>query len=97
MHEISVARLKLSSAFKYGYAAMLALFLPIMLIFGIIGLIGGTVVYQNGQPVYGVAALVTAIVLAFVLPAVIALWLLIGTAILRFLKDRAPVLTAKED
>lgn len=95
MNHISIADLKLSSVFRFGYLALAAIFVPLMLLCGIIGLFGGTAVYQNGQPVYGVTALVTASVLGAVIPAVLAVPLTLGTVILRLAKGRAPLLKTR--
>ncbi|MBB4631227.1 hypothetical protein [Sphingosinicella soli] len=92
MQEIKVSRLSAGSVFKFGYVAYAMLFLPIMVLLGLYGMSGGTAVYQNGQPVYGIAALITAIFIGLIIPAILAVWLLLGTLILRLAKDRAPSL-----
>ncbi|UZK67223.1 hypothetical protein [Sphingomonas sp. M1-B02] len=92
MREIGTDRLSAGSVFKFGYLANLALMMPVMLFFGILGMTGGTAVYQNGQPVYGITALVTAVAMGIAFPAILATWLMLGTLILRFFKARAPSL-----
>lgn len=95
MDTVSVARFKLSSVFVYGYIANLVALAPFAVFFGLSGLMGREGVYRYGEPVYGTAALVTALVILVSIPLAPALGLTVGTAVLRLLRTRAPQLSLR--
>lgn len=92
MEDIKVSRLSAGSVFRYGFSANAALIMPIMIVVGVLGMSGGTTVSLNGHQVYGVQALITPIVMGLVVSALLAVWLMLGTLLLRLLKGRAPSL-----
>ncbi|KQX22682.1 MULTISPECIES: hypothetical protein [unclassified Sphingomonas] len=94
---IRVSTIGLWSVFRFGYLASLCIFLPISTVFGISALFGGKGVYSNGQPIYGIGALLLAILLGFVFPLFGAAILWLGTAVLRLAEDRAPLLQIKSE
>jgi len=94
---MSARSLRLSSVFKFGFAASLCVFMPFSSFFGLRGLFGAPGVYGNGRPVFGFAALVIAILLGCLMPLLNAAILTLGTLILRVFRDVAPDLEARDD
>lgn len=92
MERIEVSSLSAGSVFRFGFLANAAVLVPIMLVVGLMGMSGGTAVEVNGQPVHGIAGVLTAICLGLVMSTILGVWLLLGTLILRLLKDRGPSL-----
>jgi hypothetical protein len=83
------------SAFKLFYVAGFCFFLPICIILGLIGASGGDAVYANGQPVYGGAAVVTALLLSVIMPLVISIALTLGFALLKLIGGRLEILKVR--
>ena len=87
--------IELGSVFKFGFSASLCIFLPFGLIMGLSSFFGGSAVFSNGHPVYGVRGLLTALVLSFLFPLLGAVVLFLGTIPLQLMGARAPQLRVR--
>ena len=96
MQEFRVSQLSAGSVFIFGYLANLALMMPFMMLCGVIGMAGGKGVFHNGHPVYGPSALIIAFLMGLIFPVINATFLLLGTLILRVLKQRAPLIRIRD-
>jgi hypothetical protein len=95
MHVLKTAELRLGSAFKYGYFAGLALFLPLATIVDLLGMFGLAKVVYDGRAVHGFEALVASVFAGVTIPLSPAIPLFLGTAMLRLFKRWAPLLEDK--
>ncbi len=97
MENVTANRLAAGSVLRFAYLAHLALVLPVSLLFGLIGMMGGSTVHYNGQAVYGLPALFIALALGAVFPVLPALWFWLGVLVLRLLRGRGPGLRIRRD
>ncbi len=95
MTSINATQLKLSSLFKYAYLANLAIFLPVAILFGLLGSAGHRTVQMNGEQVYGIQAVIVSAALPFLIALAPALWIVLGTLVLRLLGKRGPNIRAR--
>lgn len=85
------------SVLRFAYPAHLALVFSVCLLFGLIGMMGGSTVHYNGQTVHGLPALFLALALGAVFPLLPALWFWLGVLVLRLLRGRGPDLRIRQN
>lgn len=85
MENITANRLAAGSVLRFAYPAHLALVLPICLLFGLIGMMGGSTVHYNDQTVHGLPGLFIALALGAIFPLLPAFCFWLGVLVLRLL------------
>ncbi len=83
IYHLRFGQLRAGALFKLGLVCNLAIWLIIGLLLGLAGLAGYNVVSLGGENVYGVAALITAIVLAGVFSGIGTVMFVLGGLLVR--------------
>jgi hypothetical protein len=80
--KICVKRIKAGSLFILVAAGICSIFIPLFIFFGILALFGCETVHLNGHPVFGIAGLIAALIMApifsFIFTVIVWLALYIG-------------------
>ena len=92
MDRIGLAQLSAGSVFKIGYVCLLAIVLPFATLCGVLAIGGADTISVNGRYVHGPGALVAAIVIAFIFPALTAGLMALGSLIARLFGGMLPSL-----
>jgi hypothetical protein len=92
MDRIALSQLTAGSLFKAGYLSLLAVTLPLFTLFGIAAMTGANTVQLNGVYQHGLGALVAALVMALIFPAIPAVAMMLGGWILGRFGRRGPSL-----
>lgn len=97
MMQISIGNMKKRSILKLIFFSALTLYLPFALIIGGLAVAGYDTVTFNDENVYGVTAILVAIVLSFVFAGLIAVFLTLGAWILAMVAPNSVAIKSKNE
>ena len=92
MDRIRLNQLSAGAIFKIGFFCLFAILMPIFILCGVLAMGGSDTVSVNGRYVHGIGALIAAIVMGFVFPAVLAGLMTLGGLLARLFGGMLPSL-----